>query len=154
MNEKIIHISLDPETLVMRNAEIAHEKDRAVSDILEQNNFSLKNNPSGPYQLHFTAGGGQLLLGICNQEGMPLKEVALFLSPFRTLIRDYHLICESYVKAIETANPSKIEAIDMGRRGVHNEGSDMLLEQLDQDVACDFETARRLFTLISVLHMK
>lgn len=155
MTEKIVHISLDPQTLVMRNAEIAHEKDRAVKDILEQNSFSLKKNPSGPYAVHFIGSGSQLILEVHNheQEKM-LQEVGMFLSPFRSVIRDYHLICDSYFKAIESANPSKVEAIDMGRRGVHNEGSEVLIEQLGSEIECDFETARRLFTLISVLHMK
>lgn len=154
MTQKITHISLDPQTLFMRNAEITHEKDRAINDILEQNHFFLKKHPSGPYHVHFIGGGNQLLLDISNQEGKVLQELGLFLSPFRTVIRDYHLICDSYVKALETASPSKIEAIDMGRRGVHNEGSELFIEQLGSEMECDFETARRLFTLISVLHMR
>lgn len=153
-NETITQIILDPNTLIMRNEQIAHEKDRAINDILEQNHFSLKHNPSGPYHINFIGGGGQLRLDVQNQESKSLQELTLFLSPFRTLIRDYHLICDNYVKALESANPSRVEAIDMGRRGVHNEGSELLIEQLNNDIECDFETARRIFTLISVLHMR
>lgn len=155
MKERIEHITLDTASLIMRNEEIAREKERIVKDILEHNSFSVKTHPSGPYHIHFTSAGNQLVIDIRKQgNGENVLTIPLMLGAFRRVIRDYHLICDSYVKAIESAHPAKIEAIDMGRRGVHNEGAEMLAEQLEPQLDIDFETARRLFTLISVLHMK
>lgn len=155
MTEKIVSITLDNTTLIMRNDEIAREKERALNDILEHNNFSLKENPNGPYHIYLSSAEKKLLMNICKEGDteilycLPLK-----VAPFRRIMRDYHLICESYMSAVESANPAKIEAIDMGRRGLHNEGAEMLQEQLEDTIECDFETIRRLFTLISVFHMR
>lgn len=153
--ERIENLTLDSNFLVMRNEEIEREKDRAVKDILEHNSFSVKAHPEGPYHVHFTGEGNQLIMDIrTHNDDATVLKVPLMVGPFRRVIRDYHVICESYLQAIGSAHPSKIEAIDMGRRGVHNEGAEILVEQLQGDIDCDFETARRLFTLISVFHMK
>lgn len=155
MTEKIVAITLDNTTIIMRNDEIAREKERALNDILERNSFALKNNLPGPYHLYFSGAEKQLLIGVHKEgESEELENITLKVTPFRRIIRDYHLVCESYMKAVEMANPTKIEAIDMGRRGLHNEGAEMLGEQLEEKIECDFETTRRLFTLISVFHMR
>ncbi len=151
--EKITELTLDATTIIMRNEDIAREKDRAINDILEKNSFSYLPNPSGPYHLRLAVEGTRLGFHIHNHS-QELTNFQLALSPFRSLMKDYMLICESYVKAVETAIPSRIEAIDMGRRGVHNEGAERLQEAFGADIECDFETARRFFTLLAAFYRR
>ena len=108
----------------------------------------------GPYALHLSITENRLVFDIRQQDGAPLMAHLLSLTPFRRIVKDYFMICDSYYKAIRTATPTQIEAIDMGRRGLHNEGSELLQERLKEKIDVDFDTARRLFTLICVLHWK
>jgi uncharacterized protein (UPF0262 family) len=149
----IIRIKLDEKSIVRRNADIEHERKVAIFDLLEENRFLLRSAP-GPYDLVLRLEETRLILDVRDGEANPLEEVRLQVAPFRRLIKDYFLVCESYFAAIKTASPSQIEAIDMGRRGLHNEGSELLRERLAQQVEMDLPTARRLFTLICVLHIR
>ncbi len=149
----IIRIKLDEKSIVRRNADIEHERKVAMFDLLEENQFGLKSVP-GPYDLVLRLEETRLIVEVRDEGANPLEEIRLQVSPFRRIIKDYFLVCESYFSAIKTSSPSQIEAIDMGRRGLHNEGSEMLRERLAQQVDMDLATARRLFTLICVLHIR
>jgi len=150
----IIQISLDERTIVRRNADIEHERKVAIFDLLEGNSFTLSDGPAGPYDLVLSLEENRLVMNLRDAAQAPLKKLKLELRPFRRLIKDYFLVCESYFDAIKHASPSQIEAIDMGRRGLHNEGSEMLRKRLAEQVEMDGNTARRLFTLICVLHIR
>lgn len=149
----IIRIRLDEKSIVRRNADIEHERKVAIFDLLEDNNFALKSVP-GPYDLVLRLEETRLIIDVRDGEENQLEEIRLQVTPFRRIIKDYFMVCESYFAAIKTASPSQIEAIDMGRRGLHNEGSELLRERLTQQVEMDLATARRLFTLICVLHIR
>jgi uncharacterized protein (UPF0262 family) len=149
----IIKIRLDEKSIVRRNADIEHERKVAIFDLLEDNSFRLLSVP-GPYDLVLRLEETRLIVEVRDGEANPLEEIRVQVSPFRRLIKDYFMVCESYFSAIKTASPSQIEAIDMGRRGLHNEGSELLRERLAQQVEMDLATARRLFTLICVLHIR
>ncbi|MEQ9643208.1 MAG: UPF0262 family protein [Alphaproteobacteria bacterium] len=151
---RIAHLTLDERTVIRRSADIEHERRVAIFDLLEENHFHLVDGPDGPYNLHLSMVESRLMFDIRNAEDGAIEQVPLPLSPFRRVIRDYFLICESYYQAIKSAAPSQIEAIDMGRRGLHNEGSDLLRERLAARVEVDTDTARRLFTLICVLQIR
>ena len=153
-NERIANITLDERTVVRRSPEIEHERQVAIYDLLEENHFAPKGLASGPYDLALSIEEGRLIFTVTNATAKPLTTIALSLTPFRRIVRDYFGVCESYFEAIKTASPAKIEAIDMGRRGLHNEGSEILRERLENKVSLDFDTARRLFTLICVLHIR
>lgn len=151
----IVNVILDERTLVRRKAEVEHERAVAIYDLLEENVFRVKDEAiRGPYVLHLSLAENRLILDIHDPADTPLKKVTLPLSPFRGIVRDYFMVCESYYGAIKTASPSQIEAIDMGRRGLHNEGADLLRERLGEHVDIDVDTARRLFTLVCVLHIR
>ena len=126
----------------------------SIYDLLEDNSFAPVDNDSGPYALHLSIQESRLVFDVRREDGTPLTAHLLSLTPFRRIVKDYFLICDSYYKAIRTSTPSQIEAIDMGRRGLHNEGSELLMERLKEKIEIDFDTARRLFTLICVLHWK
>lgn len=153
-DNRIVNIILDERTVVRRNPDIEHERKVAIFDLLEQNEFALAEGPGGPYSLHLGVEENRLVIEVENEDETPIEKIMLPLSPFRRIIKEYFLICESYFEAIKTASPSRIEAIDMGRRGMHNDGSQLLQERLDGKVTMDFDTARRLFTLICVLHIR
>jgi uncharacterized protein (UPF0262 family) len=153
-SRRLINVSLDEHSVVRRSADVEHERAVAIFDLLEENHFDLLGNDEGPYALHLSIEEGRLVLDIRNQTDQPLDKVALALTPFRRIVKDYFTVCESYFEAIKTASPSRIEAIDMGRRGLHNEGSELLRERLEERVDIDLDTARRLFTLICVLHIR
>ena len=136
------------------NPDQEHERAVAVYDIVEANSFAVPNYDGGPYALHLALVEKKLCFDIRTPEGAPLVAHHLSLTPFRGVIRDYEMICDSYYKAIRTASPSQIEAIDMGRRGLHNEAAELLMQRLDGKVELDFDTARRIFTLIFALHWK
>ena len=134
--------------------EVEHERQVAIYDLLEENFFSPVGLPDGPYRLHLAVQENRLQFDVRDAEDRKLRDIILSLTPFRTIVKDYFMICESYFDAIKKLSPSQIEALDMGRRGLHNEGSELLRERLEGKVELDFDTARRLFTLICVLHIK
>ncbi|MEQ8395093.1 UPF0262 family protein [Thalassobaculum sp.] len=151
---RIVHITLDERTVIRRSPEVEQERAIAVYDLLEENRFRPSQAGAGPYHLHLRIEENRLILDVRDTGEELRATVALPLTPFRRLVRDYFQICESYYDAIKRLSPSQIEAIDMGRRGLHNEGSTLLQERLDGRVAMDFPTARRLFTLLCVLHIR
>jgi uncharacterized protein (UPF0262 family) len=152
--DRIVKITLDERSVVRRSAEVEHERAIAIYDLIEESKFRLVENGSGPYSLHLSIEENRLVFDARDTSDEPLRRIVLALTPFRRIIKDYFQICESYFTAIKTASPSQIEAIDMGRRGLHNEGSELLQQRLDGKIELDRDTARRLFTLICVLHIK
>ena len=152
--QKLVAISLDEATVVRRNADIEHERRVAIFDLLEENSFHPVGDHAGPYHLHLGIEENRLVFAIHDAADVLLGKVILALSPFRNLIKEYFMVCESYYEAIKTASPARIEAIDMGRRGLHNQGSTLLIERLAGKIEIDFDTARRLFTLVCVLLIK
>ena len=150
----IVAVTLDEESIGRSGPDIEHERAIAIYDLIEKNLFAPEGADAGPFALHLGITGNRLMFDIRREDGTPVVAHLLSLSPFRRIVKDYFMICDSYYQAIRTATPDKIEAIDMGRRGIHDEGSRTLQERLHGKVRVDFETARRLFTLISVLHWK
>ncbi len=153
-SHRIAEITLDERTVVRRNADIEHERAVAIFDLLEENSFAPVSRVPGPFHLHLGIEDNRLALDIRDKDAHSLERVVLPLAPFRGIVKDYFLVCESYYNAIRSASPSRIEAIDMGRRALHDEGSDLLRERLADRIAIDFNTARRLFTLLCVLHIR
>jgi len=151
---RISLIELDERTVVRRTREIEREREIAIYDLLEANVFKPADSPSGPYKVVLSVEDGRLIFDIRSEDDESQSHVALPTTPFRRIIKDYFLICESYFKAIRNAPPSQIETLDMSRRGVHNEGSEILRDALKGKIEVDFDTARRLFTLLCVLHLK
>jgi len=150
---RLAKVSLDEASIARGNPDQEHERAIALFDILEDNSFTIPGR-EGPYALTLGLVENKLSFAIATVDGEPVMTHLLSLTPFRRVIRDYEMICESYYNAIRTASPSQIEAIDMGRRGLHNEASDTLKQRLDGKVDLDHDTARRLFTLIFALHWK
>ncbi len=150
--ERIAAIHFDTRSVVKRNTDIEHERAIAVYDLLEQNKFAPVGHKAGPYDLHLGVVDNRLMLDIRGADGKPLIIFGLSLSPFRRVFRDYSIVCESYYAAMQSQSLTQVEAIDMGRRAVHNEGAELLIERLQGKVEIDRDTARRLFTLIYVLH--
>jgi uncharacterized protein (UPF0262 family) len=154
-NNRIVAVTLDEESIGRSGPDIEHERAIAIYDLVEQNLFAPHGHEGkGPFTLHIGMTGNRLMFDIRRDDGAPVVAHLLSLTPFRGIVKDYFMICDSYYQAIRTATPDKIEAIDMGRRGIHDEGSRTLQERLKGKVRVDFETARRLFTLITVLHWK
>jgi uncharacterized protein (UPF0262 family) len=151
---RIAGIRLDAASIVRWNREVEHERQVAVFDLLESNSFELVNGFAGPYQVELALREANLIFRVDDEAGAKRAEVTLSMRPFRRLIKDYFMICESYFQAIRNASPSRIEAIDMGRRGLHNEGAEKLEGALEGKIKVDRETARRLFTLVCVLHIR
>jgi uncharacterized protein (UPF0262 family) len=151
---RLVAVTLDEASIGRGNPDQEHERAIAIYDIVEANSFALPNYDGGPYSLHISLVEKRLCLEICTRDGMHLISHHLSLTPFRKVIRDYQMVCESYYEAIRSASPAQIEAIDMGRRGLHNEAADILMSRLDGKIIIDFDTARRLFTLIFALHWK
>ncbi|HKR91343.1 UPF0262 family protein [Novosphingobium sp.] len=155
---RITHIELDEATILWRNADIEQERRIAIFDLIEDNVFkpirTFAAGQQGPYRLKLSVRDGRLALEIDDEGGQPLETLVLGLARFRRPIREYFAICESYYQAIRKATPQEIETIDMARRGIHNEAAELLLERLEGKVETDFPTARRLFTLICVLHIR
>lgn len=155
---RISHIELDEATIIWRNADIEQERRIAIFDLIEENAFkplrAFAAGHDGPYRLKLSVEDGRLILAIADDAGEPLETVILGLGRFRRPIREYFAICDSYYQAIRKASANEIETIDMARRGIHNDAADMLLERLDGKIETDFPTARRLFTLICVLHIR
>jgi uncharacterized protein (UPF0262 family) len=152
---RLVAVTLDEASIGHGSRDIEHERAVAIYDLVEQNSFRPLGDPEpGPYVLAISLADNRLVLEITREDGSPVVTHHLSLSPLRKVVKDYFLICESYYAAIRTSTPSKIEAIDMGRRGLHNEGSELLRERLHEKIELDLGTARRLFTLICALHWK
>ena len=153
-NRCIADVRLDETTLSAQTADAAHERRVAIFDLLEANSFDVIDGPDGPYVLALSVIEQKLVFDIKLLDQSDVRIFVLSLSPFKRVVRDYFMICESYHQAIRQATPTQIEAIDMGRRGLHNEGSRLLETRLEGKVKLDFDTARRLFTLICALHVR
>jgi uncharacterized protein (UPF0262 family) len=151
---RLSSIVLDEHTVVRRTREIEQEREIAIYDLLEANSFAPQDSPGGPYKLTLSLEENRLVFDIRLEDGSEHGRVMLSLTPLRRVIKDYFLICDSYFKAIRNAPPSQIETLDMSRRGVHDEGSVLLQERLAGKIAVDHDTARRLFTLVCVLHLR
>jgi uncharacterized protein (UPF0262 family) len=151
---RLVDVRLDEDTLVRRTREIEQEREIAIYDLLETNSFAPRGSPGGPYALVLGVEENRLVFDIRLENGPPHRRVMLSLTPFRRIVKDYFLVCDSYFKAIRNAPAHQIEALDMGRRGLHDEGSALLRERLKGKIDIDFDTARRLFTLLCVLHLK
>ena len=142
------------DTIGRSTPDVEHERAVAIFDLIEENTFTPVGHDGGPYKLRLALVDAKLMLAIQTETDEEVATHILSLSPFRRIIKDYFLICDSYYEAIKTASPSRIEAIDMGRRGIHNEGSQKLMDRLDGKIVVDFDTARRLFTLVCVLYWR
>ena len=154
-SDRIVSLDLDEKTIALRSLDIEQERKVAIYDLLEKNFFRLANvNVNGPYALKLSIEDNRLLFDICTAKGNPVVVIGLSLNPFRGLIRDYWEICESYFQAIRNATSSQIETIDMARRSVHNDGAELICDRLADKVELDLTTARRLFTLLCVLHLR
>jgi uncharacterized protein (UPF0262 family) len=155
---RIIKVELDEATILWRNADIEQERRVAIFDLIEDNMFkplrAVTDGYAGPYALNLSVEEGRLVLDIRREDGTPLEMIILGLGRFRRPVRDYFAICDSYYQAIRKSTAAEIETIDMARRGVHNQAAELLMERLEGKVEVDFPTARRLFTLICVLHIK
>ncbi|WP_315760422.1 UPF0262 family protein [Sphingomonas sp. Y38-1Y] len=155
---RIIDVTLDERTILWRSADIEQERRIAIFDLLEGNHFRpLRDHAdgyAGPYKLALSVEEGRLALALAREDGTPLETLVLALGRFRRPIKDYFAICDSYYQAIRSATAAQIETVDMARRGIHNEAAELLRERLDGKIEIDFDTARRLFTLICVLHIK
>ncbi len=151
---RLVDVVLDSESFGRATPDIEHERAVAVFDLIEENTFHPIGDGGGPYKLKLSVVEKRLVFNITREDDTPVVAHVLSLTPFKRVIKDYFMICESYYEAIRTSSPSQIEAIDMGRRGLHNEGSQTLMDRLDGKIEVDFDTARRLFTLICVLHWR
>ena len=151
---KLVAIKLDEASIGRANANIEHEREVAIFDILESNRFELEGRDDGPYALNLSIIEDRLVFAVAQETGGETFTVVLSLTPLRRVMKDYFIVCESYYQAIRTSAPSRIQSIDMGRRALHNEGSQVLSERLKGKTTVDSDTARRLFTLIYALHWK
>ena len=151
---RLVAVTLDETSIGRGNPDQEHERRIAIYDLVETNDFALSGREGGPYRLAIGLRDGKLVLAVSDEAGAPLMSHLLSLQPFRSLLKDYLMLCDSYYRAIRTASPSQIEAIDMGRRGLHNEGAALLGERLRGKVEADTDTLRRLFTLLTALHYK
>jgi uncharacterized protein (UPF0262 family) len=149
-----VAVTLDENSIGRSSRDVEQERKIAIYDLLEQNTFEPVDHDGGPFTLTLSITGDRLVFDIRLEDGGPVVAHHLSLSPFRRVVKDYFMVCDSYYEAIRTASPERIEALDMGRRALHDEGSRILMERLRRKVAVDFDTARRLFTLVSVLHWK
>jgi uncharacterized protein (UPF0262 family) len=152
--DRLIAVELDGSIHAPPSADAEHERKVAIYDLLSENFFRVKGETPGPYRLTLSIAEGRLVLDIRDGSEERCSTIGLALSSFRRIVKDYFLICESYYKAIRTATPSQIETIDLARRALHNDGSTLLKERLQGKVEIDFDTARRLFTLVCVLHWR
>ncbi len=155
---RIIDVKLDERTILWRSADIEQERRIAIFDLLEGNHFAPQREHAdgyaGPYRIHLRVEEGRLAIDIMREDESHLETLVIGLARFKRPIRDYFAICDSYYQAIRNATPQQIETIDMARRGVHNDAAELLKERLEGKIEIDFDTARRLFTLICVIHIK
>lgn len=155
--DRLSEVTLDSASIGRGNANIEHEREVAIYDLLDENSFALEDRDEGPYKLSIGIVDDRLAFTVYSAESEqeePIVAHFLSLTPFKRIMKDYFLVLDSYYQAIRTAQPSKIQAIDMGRRGLHDEGSRVLVERLEGKIKIDVDTARRLFTLIAALHWK
>ena len=153
-NSRLVKVTLDEGSIGRSSPDVDHERAVAIYDLLESNMFQPRGHDGGPYALYLSITGNRLVFDIQLEDGSQVVAHHLSLGPLSRIVKDYFLICDSYYAAIRSASPEQIEAIDMGRRGLHNEGSELLIERLKHKVDMDVDTARRLFTLMCVLHWK
>ena len=153
-NKRLIEITLDDASIGRGTPDQEHEREIAIYDLIEDNRFALVGHDGGPYTLLLALHDAKLAFDIRDDGGATIVTHILSLTPFRKILKDYFMVCESYYDAIKTSSPAQIEAIDMGRRALHNEGAAMLAERLAEHADLDHNTARRLFTLLCVLHMR
>jgi uncharacterized protein (UPF0262 family) len=151
---RLIEIKLDEQSIRRVTANVEHEREVAIFDILDANSFTLDGRDDGPYKLKLGIVEDRLVLTIGNDSTTDVITHMLSLTPLKRVMKDYFIVCDSYYQAIRTLPPSKIQAIDMGRRGLHDEGSDLLTARLDGKITLDSNTSRRLFTLICALHWR
>ncbi|SDD37738.1 Uncharacterized protein, UPF0262 family [Sphingomonas sp. YR710] len=155
---RIIAVDLDEKTIIWRNADVEQERRIAIFDLLEDNHFAPKRaypmGYAGPYRVKLRVEEGRLAIDISAESGELLETLILGLGSFRRPIKDYFAICDSYFQAIRQSTAQQIETVDMARRGIHNDAANLLMERLDGKIDVDFDTARRLFTLICVLHIR
>lgn len=153
--DKIVAIDLDEKSVVRRSVEVEHERKVAMYDLLDMNRFRPVGDFRGPYKVRLgIEDAKRLIFKIDDENDSNLTNITMPLSPFRRIVRDYFQICESYYDAIKKLSPSQIETIDMARRGLHNEGADVLVDALKDKIDIDKATSRRLFTLVCVLHIR
>jgi len=150
---KLCDVVLD-ETIGRSTPDVEHERAVAIFDLIEENSFEPVGHPGGPYRLSLSLVNSRLVFTIATEDGEAVATHILSLTPLRRIIKDYFMICESYYEAIRSSTPSQIEAIDMGRRGIHNDGSQTLQDRLKGKINLDFDSARRLFTLVCVLYWR
>ena len=151
---RLVDVELD-ESIGRSTPDVEHERAVAIFDLIEDNSFKPAGDGSGgPYKLRLSLVDSKLVFNVSRENGDAVVTHILSLTPFRRVVKDYFMICESYYDAIRSSTPSQIEAIDMGRRGLHNEGSQTLMDRLAGKIDVDFDTARRLFTLVCVLHWR
>jgi uncharacterized protein (UPF0262 family) len=151
---RLMAVTIDESSIGRANRDVEHERAVAIYDLIEENSFRPLEHDGGPYALNIGISGNRLVFDIREADGTPVIAHHLSLAPFSRIVKDYFTICDSYYAAIRTATPDRIEALDMGRRSLHDEGSRILMERLRRKVEIDFDTARRLFTLVTVLHWK
>ncbi|MEZ5850349.1 MAG: UPF0262 family protein [Hyphomicrobiaceae bacterium] len=152
--ERLVAITLDERSISQANANVVHEREVAIYDILDQNMFAIEGRDDGPFTLDLSIVEDRLVFTVGTPQTTETLTFMLALSALRRIIRDYFSVCDTYYQAIRTAPPSRIQTIDMGRRALHDEGSQVLIERLKGKIALDHATARRLFTLICALHWK
>ena len=150
---RIAAITLDEKSVVRRSPEIESERNAAIADLLHENSFAPVSGRAGPFSLHLAIEENRLLVDVKGADGAG-ETIQVGLGPFRSIVKDYFVVCESYYGAVRRQNLAQVEAIDAGRRALHNEGSALLIERLADKVALDHDTGRRLFTLICVLHLR
>ena len=151
---RLAAVTIDESSIGRSNRDVEHERAVAIYDLIAENTFKPLGHDGGPYALQLGISGNRLVFDIRATDGTPVIAHMLSLAPFRRIVKDYFTVCDSYYAAIRTATPDRIEALDMGRRALHDEGSHIVMERLKRKVEVDFDTARRLFTLITVLHWK
>lgn len=149
---RLLDVTLDERSIGHQTSDVEHERRVAIFDLLQSNYFALADGRPGPYRLHLAIAENRLVLTVADAEARTLATYILSLAPLRRMVKDYFAVCESYHAAIRTAPLSRIEAIDMGRRALHDEASQVLQERLARKIRVDLDTARRLFTLICALH--
>lgn len=152
--DRLSEITLDPKSLGRANSNIEHEREVAIFDIIDGNSFAIEGLDAGPYTLHLGIAEDRLQLSIGSADDPALAQHYVPLTPLKRIMKDYFLVCESYYEAVRTAPPARIQAIDVNRRSLHDEGSNVLRERLLTKVVVDNDTARRLFTLLCALHWK
>jgi uncharacterized protein (UPF0262 family) len=152
--DRLIELTLDGQSIARGNANIEHEREVAIFDLVDGNSFKLTGRDQGPYRLLLSVIDAKLVFEVSDEASQPVVTHHLSLTPLKRLMKDYFIVLDSYYEAVKSAQPSRIQAIDVGRRGLHDEGSRILAERLESKIEVDTDTARRLFTLITALHWK